>query len=84
MFYRGWAVGEWKQNIGVKLDAATLARIDELVESFYPFCEGRSALIRVLVEVALTSIDSGTIKFDLKAIQDLLSKPRKQILKVVK
>jgi hypothetical protein len=69
-------VGEWKQQVPVKLDVATVARIDELVEQFSPFCEGRSALVRILVEFSLAAIDQGILTFDLNEIQQVLSKPR--------
>lgn len=69
-------MGEWKQQVPVKLDVAAVARIDEFVEQFSPFCEGRSALVRVLVEVSLAAIDNGTLRFDLASIQEVLSKSR--------
>lgn len=69
-------MSEVMQPIAVKLDAATLVRLDDLAEKFYPFCEGRSALIRILLQVALASIDNGSLRFDLESIQALLSAPR--------
>lgn len=67
------SVGEWKVQVPVKLDAATVAEIDKHVAAFAPFCEGRSALIRVLVEVALGAINDGTLTWDLETIQRFLN-----------
>lgn len=70
-------MGEWKLQVPVKLDPATVEQIDKHVAAFSPFCEGRSALVRVLVEVALGAITDGTLRFDLPSIQQVLSKARK-------
>ncbi len=54
-------MGEWKLQVPVKLDPATVARIDRDVQSFQPFCEGRSAMVRVLISLAYAAIDRGIL-----------------------
>ena len=65
-----------KVGVAVKVDARTVARLDDLVKQFAPFCEGESSIVRVLVEYALASIDSGTLPFDLVTLQRVLSNSR--------
>jgi len=67
-------MGKCKVSVPVNLEAETVARIDEFVEQFSPFCEGRSALVRVLIEHALGAIDEGILKFDLESIKEVLRK----------
>lgn len=65
-----------KVQIPVKLDAKTITRIDRHVAQFAPFCESRSALVRVLLEHAIAAIDAGTLRFDLEEIQRVLAHSR--------
>lgn len=77
-------MGEWKVQVPVKLDRKTVDRLDEYVQQFSPFCEGRSAIARVLIEYALSSIDSGTLSFDLVSIQRVLRLSNPCTPKIVK
>jgi hypothetical protein len=65
-------MGLCKQNTPVRLDAETIARIDEDVKRFAPFCEGRSAMIRLLVRIAHSQIDSGKVEWTTRGIQRAL------------
>jgi hypothetical protein len=61
-----------KQSICAKLDPHTVERIDELADRFYPWCEGRSTVIRTLLHLVFALEAAGTIKLDLPGIQKVL------------
>lgn len=65
-------MGLTKQNVPVRLDAKTIERIDEDVRRFAPFCEGRSAMARLLIHLAHSQIDSGEINWTISGIQRAL------------
>lgn len=69
-------LGEWKQQVPIKLDVDTIRRIDQDVQRFAPFCEGRSTVARVLIQFAYAAIDAGILKWDLQSVQDVLSNSR--------
>lgn len=71
-------MGEWLSQVPVKLDARMVARLDEDVTRFLPFCQGRSAMIRVLLEVAYNQIDNGSVDWTLEGLQKVLGVPRVQ------
>ena len=55
-------MGEWMIQVPVKLDAATVERLD-LLRGAYPFKPGRSTVIRELVEEGLRLISEGILQF---------------------
>ena len=62
-------------NVGeIKLDVPTIQRIDQDVQRFAPFCEGRSTVARVLIQLAYAAIDAGILQWDLESVQRVLSK----------
>ena len=65
-------MGEWKQNVPVRLDAKTIARIDGDVRRFAPFCQGRGAMVRILIQLAHSQIDSGNVNWTISGIQRAL------------
>jgi hypothetical protein len=65
-------MGETKIAIASKVSMDTAKKLDELVEEFAPFVEGRSSLIRVLLEVAVCGIDTGRIPNTLDGLQEYL------------
>lgn len=75
-------MGETKVSIASKIDVQLAARLDELVEQWSPYFEGRSSLIRFLLEVACSGIDSGKIPDSLDSLQEYLREPcRPQIVR---
>jgi hypothetical protein len=68
----GFQMGECLKAIPVKLDEKTVARIDEDVENFAPFCKGRSTMVRLLVQIAHRQIDSGKVNWTMRGIQQAL------------
>jgi hypothetical protein len=62
--------------IAAKLDAETLCRIDEYVERFSPFCESRSAMVRILLETMIAAIDSGVLPFTPETLGEFMLKAR--------
>jgi hypothetical protein len=72
------AMGEWKIQVPMKLAPRTVDRMDEDVERFAPFCEGRSTIGRVLIEYAYQAIDEGILKWDFESINRVLSKRSSQ------
>jgi hypothetical protein len=69
-------MGEWKIQIPMRLAAVTVGRMDKDVQRFRPFCEGRSAIGRVLIEYAYAAIDAGILRWDLEWIQASLDEAR--------
>ena len=69
-------MGETRANVGAKLDASTVAKIDRLAEQFAPFIEGRSHAIRILLEMAFTAMDSGILPSTPQGIHDFLQAAR--------
>lgn len=70
-------MGEWKIQVPAKFDSSTVERMDREIARFAPFCEGRSTMVRILVEYALAAIDDGILQWDLKSIQQVLSNSRR-------
>jgi hypothetical protein len=68
-------VGETRVAVTVKLDAQTLVRLDALVARFSPFCEGRSSMLRIIVETICAAIDNGNMAFDMESVKNLLGTP---------
>jgi hypothetical protein len=66
-------MGLCKQCVPVKLDAETVTRINEDVKRFAPFCEGRSTMARVLIQIAYSQIDSGKVDWTVRGIQRALN-----------
>lgn len=73
-------MGEWKIQVAVKFESSTVERFDRDIQRFAPFCEGRSAIARVLVDVAYAAIDAGIIPWSLESIQEILSVSRRQVI----
>ena len=63
--------------VPVRLDEETVARIDEDVRRFAPFCEGRSSMVRALVYVAYGQVDRGKVKLTLTGIQRAIASQQK-------
>lgn len=68
-------MGETRIGVAGKVDARTIASLDALVERFQPFCDGRSSMIRILLETVTLAIDNGTLEFDLDSVKRLREKP---------
>jgi hypothetical protein len=62
--------------VSIKLDAQTLQAVDGQVEKYYPFCEGRSSFLRVVIQIAMQAVADGRLPFELEDIQRELSQPR--------
>lgn len=69
-------MGVTRVAVTAKLDVETIVSIDELVEQFSPLVEGRSTIVRLLIEVALAAMDSGVIPFTLEGLGPFLQKAR--------
>lgn len=65
-------MSEWLTQVPVKLDAKIVSRLDDDVTRFLPFCTGRSAVIRVLIEVAYKQIDAGIVDWTPEGLQRVL------------
>lgn len=71
-------MGEWMVQVPTKLRSLTIDRIDADVQRFAPFCEGRSAIVRLLIDVAYAAVDRGMVPWDLAGVQGVLGIPRSQ------
>jgi hypothetical protein len=60
------------RQCAAKLDPATYARLQEFVETSYPFCSGYSAAIRILLQVLFALEGKGTVRLDLDSIRQIL------------
>ena len=65
-------MGEWMIQVPVKLDPATVERLD-LLRGAYPFKPGRSTVIRELVEEGLRLISEGILQFRAQAVNRVQS-----------
>ena len=65
-------MGEWMIQVPVKLDPATVERLD-LLRGAYPFKPGRSTVIRELVEEGLRLIAEGILQFRAQAVNRVQS-----------
>jgi hypothetical protein len=70
-------VGECLIQVPVRLTIATAQRMDGDVKRF-PFCEGRSAIGRKLIELAYDAIDAGIIEFEPGTLQEVQSNLRQR------
>ncbi len=68
-------MGLTKLPVATKLDAELVGEIDALVARFWPVVEDRSSMVRILLRVAVTAINNGTLPDTLSGLQAVLRKP---------
>lgn len=68
-------MGECMIQVPMRVPVTLAQRMDADAQRF-PFCEGRSAIGRKLIELAYEAIDAGILEFEPGTLQEVLSNLR--------